>query len=89
MELVISQTFLIESFVEDLLNLKLLNEGILELTYAQFSPLQAIDFVVDTMKIKAVELKIEMKRLIQAEQQFSDSAENFPDFLVGDERRFK
>ena len=49
-----------ESFVEDLLNLKQLNQGILQLTKAAFDPLQAIDFVVDILRIKAEELKIQI-----------------------------
>ena len=42
-----------ESFVEDLLNLKLLNEGILKIEKTQFDPTAAIEFVVGMFQIKA------------------------------------
>ena len=41
------------SFVEDLLNLRLLQEGNLELIKEPFSIIETLDFVVDMFQVKA------------------------------------
>ena len=52
LQLILGQLFLIESFVEDLLNLRLLNEGILDIQVAEFNPIKAIEFVFDMLRFK-------------------------------------
>ena len=42
-----------ESFVEDLLSMRLLNEGVLKIQKLVFNPTDAIKFVVTMFQIKA------------------------------------
>ena len=42
-----------ESFVEDLLNLQLLNQGKITIEEKEFYPILAIDFIIKMMKVKA------------------------------------
>lgn len=48
--LVRDQLCFMESFVEDLLNYRLLKDGILTLDFKAFSPVTALDFVVNMFK---------------------------------------
>ena len=53
LQLILGQLFLIESFVEDLLNLRLLTEGVLQIQETEFNPIKAIEFVFDMLRFKA------------------------------------
>lgn len=53
LSIILSQTSLMESFVEDLLNLKLIKEGILNIQVAEFRIYDAFDFIIDVFKPKA------------------------------------
>ena len=48
----ISQLVLVESFVEDLLNLTLLKEGVFKLESAPFNLKETLDFVVNIFQMK-------------------------------------
>ena len=49
-----------ESFIEDLLNLHMMNQGVFELKVEPFSPQSAIDFVLDMIRLKAREKGIDV-----------------------------
>ena len=51
--LVLQQLGLMESFVEDLLSLQLMGEGILTLSKQSFDPTEVFAFILDTFAIKA------------------------------------
>lgn len=101
LELVSSQLNFMGCFVEDLLNLRLLRKGILQINVAAFDPLKCVDFVIKMMSIKAKSKKIKVSRQVQhnlALPTDSSGAELpillqageawLPQLLLGDERRF-
>ena len=49
-----------ESFIEDLLNLHMMNQGVFELKAEPFSPQSAIDYVIDMIRLKAREKGIDV-----------------------------
>ena len=51
--LILAQLHLMESFVEDLLNLRLLREGIMTISKEQFDLKDALDFIVSIFEIKS------------------------------------
>ena len=81
-----------ESFVEDMLNLQMLNSGVLTIHEDYFNPAFVIDFVINMMKIKAdmqnIQIFKEVEVVPAADNQDSNEHE-FPKRLLGDERRFK
>ena len=80
--MILCQLSLMESFVEDLLNLRLLSEGLLQIDKIAFDPLAAIDQVVGMMQTKAHAQSTKLTSRV-----FNKAL--FPKWLVGDERRLK
>ena len=92
---------LMESFVEDLLNLKLMREGILTLDKSNFDPRKAFTLILDIFEIKAeakgisifydnvraLESPAENISLGPDESEYSSCS--LPRKLIGDERRLK
>ena len=80
-----------ESFVEDLLNLQLLNQGKITIEEKEFYPILAIDFIIKMMKVKADYKKIKISKevkIVSNDNEISNiSASQL--CLIGDDRRFK
>ena len=59
-----------ESFVEDLLNLRLIKEGVFKIQKGVFNAYDAFDFVIDIFKPKADEKLVNISwEVVKAEQQ--------------------
>ena len=50
-----------ESFVEDLLNLHMINQGVFVLSEEEFDPDEAISFVCDMVSLKAEQKRVDIK----------------------------
>ena len=81
----LSQLFLVESFVEDLLNLTLLREGVFKLEYEPFNLREALDFVVNIFKMKKqaddVEISHNFKKEIEDSYEI-ERQKNFYNTLI-------
>ena len=55
---------MIESFVGDMLDLRLLKEGTLSISQDMFNPTKAIDFVLQMFKIKADMFSTSLERQV-------------------------
>ena len=65
LELVRSQTNFMSCFVEDLLNLRLLRQGILQIDLAVFDPIKSVDFVINMLSIKARSKGVQLSRHLE------------------------
>ena len=60
LNLMLSQLEFIESFIEDLLNVRLIREGLLTLQNESFSPKEALEFVVHMFKTRSMLLDVKV-----------------------------
>ena len=99
--LILQTLGLMESFVEDLLNLRLMSEGILTLAKDVFDPREAFNFIKDTFAIKVeskgIKILYDSFRTLESPtdngciilDQSEYSPSSLPSKLIGDERRLK
>ena len=103
-DLIVAQINLMETFIDDLLNLQLLKEGKFLLDKNYFSPKDTIEFIYQMFTYKMQAKGINMTRgiykdLFMPDQNLGDPSEEekasggpdgrLPDMLLGDERRLK
>lgn len=87
-----------EGFVEDLLNMRLMREGLFEIHNSNFNLKDTLDFVVSMFSFKAESYKVHISHSFDAELaseelghqvQLFGTTSLLPKFLTGDSRRLK
>ena len=88
--IVTTQTELLQTFVEDLLDLRQLRDGVFKLANAPFNVIKVINDVCNIFSFQANVANIEICSAHQSDSRLDPNFEERPPSLVlGDERRFK
>ena len=97
--MILNQLGFMESFIEDLLNIKLIKEGKFILEKKQFSPKEVFDYIIDMFELRAKFLGVSITfKCVEYLPLPNDSMDMYthesnpailPSHLLGDSRRLK